>query len=68
MKHEPTLTSNQAFRAMVIFLEGYYERTNSDDVGSLLSDLQLLEDGGTADPAASEDWKKSVSRALQLTK
>ena len=59
------LTSLQAFNAMRNFLEGYYERTSSDDVGSLLGDLQLLEDGGTADPAAWGDWVDAVTLALQ---
>lgn len=67
MTNEPMLTTKQAFRAMVFFLEGYYERTKSDDVGSLLGDLQVLKDGATADPAAMEDWDRCVRRALTLT-
>lgn len=39
------ITDRQAFQAMVLFLESFYERTKSDDVGGLLSDLILLEDG-----------------------
>ncbi len=58
------LTEKQAFKAMVLFLEGFYERTNSDDVGGLLSDLILLEDGSTADPAAWDDWMKCVHKLL----
>ena len=33
------MNSEQAFRAMVLFLERYFERTQSDDVGALLGDL-----------------------------
>jgi hypothetical protein len=59
------LTNLQAFNAMRKFLEGYYERTNSDDVGSLLGDLQLLSGGGgTFDPAAWHDWIRSVKEVL----
>jgi len=58
------LTGKQAFQAMVLFLEGFYERTESDDIGALLGDLQILEDGNTADPAAWEDWLGSVEQAL----
>ena len=56
-----TLTIQQAF------LEDYYERTQSDDVGALLGDLQCMEDGVPADPAAWQDWLdcvKSLSNAL----
>lgn len=58
------LTTQQAFEAMVLFLEGFYERTQSDDVGGLLGDLILLEDGETADPAAWDDWMKCVRRVV----
>lgn len=58
------LTNQQAFQAMVLFLEGFYERTKSDDVGAILSDLILLEDGNTADPAAWDDWMKCVYKVL----
>jgi hypothetical protein len=57
-----TLTKEQAFKAMVIFLEGFYERTQSDDVGGLLGDMILRENGTTADSAAWEDWIKSVRK------
>ncbi|AUM95028.1 hypothetical protein ACFLKB_04845 [Clostridium sp. FAM 1755] len=55
------LNEKDAFRAMVLFLEKFYERTSSDDVGALLGDLQILEDGTTADPAAWCDWIKCLS-------
>jgi hypothetical protein len=47
-----TLTKEQAFKAMVIFLEGFYERTQSDDVGGLLADMMLRENGTTEFPAS----------------
>jgi len=59
------LTDLQAFNAMTKFLEGFYNRTGSDDVGSLLGDLQLFADGGTFDPAAWEDWIESVEEVLK---
>jgi len=48
-----TLTVQEAFAAMRVFLENCYEQTQSDDLGALLGDIQLLEDGMTAEPAAS---------------
>lgn len=58
------LTRKQAFEAMVIFLEEFYNRTQSDDVGALLGQLILLEDGSTADPAAWYDWIECVEKVL----
>ena len=57
-----TLTFQEAFTAMQLFLEDYYERTHSDDVGALLGGIQLLEDGMTADPAVWDEWLKCVDK------
>jgi len=59
------LTVLQAFNAMRKFLEKYYEETSSDDVGSLLGELQFLNDGETADPTAWIDWLKCVKEILK---
>jgi hypothetical protein len=48
---------------MYAYLEEIYHRTRSDDFGSLLGGMSLLEDGKTADPAAWEDWLRAVERA-----
>ncbi len=58
------ITRKQAFEAMMLFLEEFYNRTQSDDVGGLLGDLILLEDGSTADPAAWYDWIECVEKVL----
>lgn len=47
---------------MICFLEKYDEQTTSDDVGTLLGELQFLSDGDTADPAAWNDWLDCVKR------
>jgi len=57
-----TMTDAQACAAMFHFLEDFYFRTKSDDVGSLLGSMPLLPDGGTADPAVAKDWRKAVNR------
>ena len=59
-----TLTERQAFDAMRKFLEGYYGRTSSDDVGSLLGDMAIMPNGKTFDTAAWEDWIDSVDAVL----
>lgn len=50
----------EAYKAMVKFLEKYYNRTKSDDIASLLGDMILIEAEKTADPAAWEDWLESI--------
>ena len=59
------MTTIEAYKAMIKFMEKYYERTNSDDIGSLLGDLQLLSDGSTADEAAWTDWLDSVNSVTE---
>jgi|JFJP01.1.fsa_nt_gi hypothetical protein len=62
------LTIEQAFKVMVIFLEDYYKRTHSDEIGILLGDLQLMEDGNPGDPASWSDWLISARKILGLDK
>lgn len=52
-----------AYLIMREFLEEYYCLTGSFDVGALLGDTMLLEDGSTADPAAWEDWLQAIKSA-----
>ena len=59
-----TLSAEQAFQAMRCFLEGYFERTRSNGIGSLLGDLQMSEDGKPFDPAAWNDWLDCVKQVL----
>lgn len=59
------LTTESAFGAMRLFLEEYYQRTKSEDVGALLEDLRALPDGRPVDPAAWDDWLKCVERTTR---
>jgi hypothetical protein len=54
------LNERESYAAMVIFLEKYYELTNSSDVGALLGSMQLLEDGTPADAALWSDWLQAI--------
>ena len=56
------LTIEEAYKSMVNFLEKYYQRTNSDDIGGLLGDIMIMDEGITADPASWHDWLESVER------
>ena len=60
-----TLTINQAYAAMVLYMVAIYERTGSSDIGALLGGMSLLADGGTVDPAAWADWEEAVSQVAQ---
>ena len=55
-----TLTEKEAFLAMYSFLDEYYQITKSDDIGSLLGSMSLLQDGGTVDPAIQSSWLQAV--------
>ncbi len=44
------LTHQEAYEAMFVFLEGYYNRSKSDEIGGLLGSMSLLE-GRPVDPA-----------------
>ena len=60
------LTIDEAYDAMIDYLEGYRDRTTpSSEVGSLLSGMDILESDNTSfDPAAQADWKRSVDKIL----
>lgn len=62
--NERSISQLQAYRAMVAFLEGLYERTRSDDLGAILGGLALLDDDQPADPAALSDWEDAVRAVL----
>jgi len=57
-----SISLTDAYKAMVLFLEEHYQRTNSDDIAALLSSMQFLEDGSTADPAIWEDWLDCIKK------
>jgi hypothetical protein len=62
-----SLTTAEAFRAMLIFLDRYYERDGcqSEDIATLLSGMSqtLWADGSTNDPAQWHDWLVAVQLA-----
>lgn len=60
------LSVMQAYIAMQFFLENYYNKTRSSDLGSLLGSMQLLDDGSTFDAAIWNEWLKSVNNKNKL--
>ena len=60
------LSAEQAFNAMFVFLDQYYERTGrTPELGTLLGELQLNREGRPFDPAAWDDWLAAVSEATK---
>lgn len=58
------LTPELAYLAMYEFLAELYQRTKSDELGSLLGSMSYLADGETADPAVWTDWMRCVTKVL----
>ena len=61
------ITTLQAFKAMFEFLRNIYFREEHDDsgtFGSFLSEITMLKDGKTADPAMWDDWEDIVKEVL----
>jgi hypothetical protein len=59
------VTDLQAYQAMFCFLEHHYQETHSDDVASLLSEMNLI-DGKPVDPAAWDDWLACVKKVMSM--
>lgn len=60
-----TLTIEQAYRAMIYFLDKLQQRTNSDDLAVYLGGMDINKnDGKTMDPAMWGDWLKAIEETL----
>lgn len=57
----------QAYKAMQFFLEDYYFKSKSDDLGSLLGGMQLFSEGQTWDPAMWGEWKRGLVSCEKIT-
>ena len=57
------VSPEQAFLAMFSFLEDYYNRTGSDDVGSLLGSMSLMDNGKPMDIAMWHEWLECISKS-----
>jgi len=63
---EDRITFLQAYKAMFEFLRDlYYREGQPGNLGRYLGELQILENGNTADPAAWYDWLEVVKRVLE---
>ena len=62
-----SLTVEQAFRAMLAFLEREVDLTESSDLADLVSEYKLGADGRTRDPAIWEEWLAAVAKTRPPT-
>ena len=58
------LTPELAYLAMYEFLVDIYQRTKSDELGSMLGSMSYLADGETTDPTIWKDWMLCVTKVL----
>jgi hypothetical protein len=56
-----TLTVEQAYRAMLAFLEREVELTESSDLADLLAGYKLDSVGRSSDPAVWDEWLDAVA-------
>ncbi len=60
------LNEREAFEAMTRFLD-HFLREAGYDMRLLLSDIEVMPDGVTADPAAWHDWIEAVKAVKDAT-
>jgi hypothetical protein len=54
------LTEDEAYLAMFAYLEYRWNIIKSPDLANCLSDMSLLPDGSSADPAIKHEWQEAV--------
>jgi len=64
INREKVLSKKDAYLAMFSFLNDYYIRTRSDEIGSLLSGMSLLGDDMPMDRAYWHEWERAVENSL----
>lgn len=62
-ENDKCLSVYEAYAAMFVFLDAYWERGNRADeqIASLLSSMQLATDRRPFDPAQWEDWIDAIN-------
>lgn len=55
----------EGYRIMFCFLDAYYRKNESDELGGLLGSMSLLSDNITVDTAYKKDWEIAVSQIVE---
>lgn len=58
------MTAQQAYQAMLAFLQREAELTESSDLADLVSEYRLGADGQPADPAVWNGWLEAVGKVV----
>lgn len=61
-----TLSVEQAYQAMLLFLEREAILTESSDLADLLSSYRMDDQGRTSDPAVWDEWIEAVADVGKL--
>jgi len=59
------ITAEEAFKAMILLLEDYYEQSGLEYLGGVLGELIVTSDGTTMDTAAGIKWLESLEVATK---
>lgn len=62
--HTDTLTVEQAYRAMLAFLEREVDLTECSDLADLLAGYRLDGNGQPRDPALWDEWMQAVAQVM----
>lgn len=65
---DDSITTAQAYRAMLAFLQREVELTESSDLADLVSEYRLGTDGQPADPAVWTAWLEAIGKVAQGNK
>jgi hypothetical protein len=60
-----TMTVEQAYRAMLAFLEREVDLTESSDLADLVSEYKIGADGRPRDPALWKEWMEAVGKVVK---
>lgn len=58
------MNEKQAYLAMFSFLEDYYMRTKSDEIGAMLGAMSLASDGKPMDMAYWLEWERAIEKTI----
>jgi hypothetical protein len=61
-----SLSSSQAYGAMLEFLTTYYSYTKSEDLAPILGSMSLFADHQPADKALLSEWEAAVAKVLEF--
>jgi hypothetical protein len=60
-----TMTVEQAYRAMLVFLEREADLTESSDLADLVSEYRVGDDGLPRDSTLWEEWLEAVGKVVR---